>query len=98
MVFIFSIRQGLYFFHNYCIGELINLKKENDIQNPDLVKQIDEVISSLGRWKAGKLNDTEVDAVVMLSFKIKMEKIVIPNKHSITFNLILHYYWKVSKA
>ncbi len=58
-----------------CKGELIQCKMDNKTGNKELDKQIEAVFSSLGEWKAGKLDGKNVDSSVLYSFTIKKGKI-----------------------
>lgn len=54
-----------------CKGELIQCEMDNKTKSTELDKQIETVFNSLGEWKAGKLDGTEVDTSRLYSFKIK---------------------------
>ena len=57
-----------------CKGEVVQCKMDNKTKNPELDKQIEAVFNSLGSWKPGTLNGTEVDTSQLFSFKIKNGK------------------------
>ena len=54
-----------------CKGKVVQCKMDNTTGNTELDAQIEAVFNSLGEWKAGKLNDLEVDSSRLFSFKIK---------------------------
>ena len=58
-----------------CKGEVVQCKMDNKTKSKELDKQIEIVFSSLGEWKAGKLNGKEIDSSILFSFKIKKGKI-----------------------
>ena len=58
-----------------CKGEVVQSKMDNKTKSPELDKQMELVFNSLGSWKAGKLNDKEVDSSILFSFKIKNGKV-----------------------
>lgn len=58
-----------------CKGELVKCKMDNNTKSPELDKQIEVVFNTLGDWKAGKLDGTEVDSSKLYSFKIKKGKV-----------------------
>jgi hypothetical protein len=53
-----------------CKGEVVQCKMDNKTRNLELDRQIEAVFNNLGTWKAGKLNDNEVDSSRLFSFKI----------------------------
>ena len=57
-----------------CKGELIHSKMDNETKSQELDRQIEQVFSSLGEWKAGKLNGKSVDSSKLFSFIIKKGK------------------------
>ena len=60
-----------------CKGEVVQCKMDNKTKSKELDKQIEIVFSSLGEWKAGKLNGKEIDSSILFSFKIKKGKITV---------------------
>lgn len=58
-----------------CKGEVVQCKMDNKTKSPELDKQIEAVFNSLGEWKAGKLNEKDVDSSKLFSFKIKNGKV-----------------------
>lgn len=54
-----------------CKGEVVQCEMDNKTKTPELDAQIVAVFSTLGDWKAGKLNGKEVDSNKLYSFKIK---------------------------
>ncbi len=58
-----------------CKGDVIQCKMDNTTGNKELDKQIEAVFSSLGEWKAGKLDGKDVDSSVLYSFTVKKGKI-----------------------
>ena len=58
-----------------CRGDVVQCKMDNKTKSPELDKQMEAVFSSLGSWKAGKLNSKEVDSSRLFAFKIKNGKI-----------------------
>lgn len=54
-----------------CKGEVVRCEIDNETKSPELDKQIIAVFSSLTRWKAGKLDNKEVDSSTLWSFEIK---------------------------
>lgn len=58
-----------------CNGEVVQCKMDNKTGSEELDKQIEEVFSTLGNWKAGKLSGREVDSSQLFSFKIKKGEI-----------------------
>jgi hypothetical protein len=58
-----------------CKGKVVQCKMDNKTKDPDLDKQIEAVFNSLGEWKAGKLNNKNVDTSRLFSFKIENGKI-----------------------
>jgi hypothetical protein len=57
-----------------CEGKLVQCKMDNKTGSAELDKQIEAVFSSLGEWKAGKLEGRNVDSSELYSFKIKKGK------------------------
>jgi hypothetical protein len=57
-----------------CEGKVIRCEIDNKTKTPELDKQIENVFNSLGEWKAGKLNGTNVDSNKLFSFVIKNGK------------------------
>lgn len=60
-----------------CKGEVVYCKMDRKTGNDELDKQIEAVFNSLGQWKAGTLNEKEVDSSRLFSFVIKKGKIVL---------------------
>jgi hypothetical protein len=58
-----------------CKGEVVQCKMDNKTKSPELDKQMEAVFNSLGSWKAGKLNNKEVDSSKLFAFKIKNGKV-----------------------
>ena len=54
-----------------CKGEIVSCKMDYKTKNLELDKQIMTVFKTLGQWKAGKLNDMEVDSYKQIGFKIE---------------------------
>ena len=54
-----------------CKGELVRCKMSDSTKSIELDDQIIAVFNSLGEWKVGKLNRTDVDSSVSFYFKIK---------------------------
>ena len=54
-----------------CKGKVVQCIMSNKTKNPELDKQIEQVFNSLGEWKAGKLDEKEVDSVQLFSLIIK---------------------------
>ncbi|HXB39009.1 MAG TPA: hypothetical protein VNZ49_00615 [Bacteroidia bacterium] len=54
-----------------CKGEVVRCQMDNKTKSKELDKQIEAVFNSLGVWKAGKLDDKDVDTSVLYSFTIK---------------------------
>ena len=59
-----------------CKGEVVQCKLNKKSKYTELNKQIIAVFSSLGTWKAGKLNGKEVDTSQMFSIVIKKGKVI----------------------
>lgn len=59
-----------------CKGEVVHCKMDNKTKDPELDQQIETVFNSLGEWKAGKLNNKNVDTSRLFSFKIEGGKVV----------------------
>jgi len=57
-----------------CKGELVQVNSETEIE--ELNVQIEKVFTSLGAWKAGKLNGKEIDTSKLFSLKIKKGKFI----------------------
>lgn len=60
-----------------CKGEVVRCEIDNKTKSPELDKQIVAVFNSLKSWKAGKLNNKEVDSSTLWSFEIKKGKITL---------------------
>jgi hypothetical protein len=59
-----------------CKGEVVQCKMDNKTKSPELDKEMEAVFNSLGSWKAGRLNNKNVDSLKLFSFKIKNGKVV----------------------
>ncbi|MCT4591560.1 MAG: hypothetical protein N4A71_27310 [Carboxylicivirga sp.] len=59
-----------------CEGKVVKCKMDNKTKSKELDKQIEHVFSTLGEWKAGKLNNKAVDSSKLYSFKIKKGRFV----------------------
>ncbi|AWI25139.1 hypothetical protein [Flavobacterium pallidum] len=57
-----------------CKGEVVRCEMDNKTKNPQLDKEIEKVFNSLGEWKAGTLNNKNVDSNRLFSFTIKKGK------------------------
>jgi hypothetical protein len=57
-----------------CESKVVRCEIDNKTKKPELDKQIEDVFNSLGEWKAGKLNDKNVDSSRLFSFVIKNVK------------------------
>lgn len=60
-----------------CKGDVVKCKMDNKTKSPELDQQIEAVFNSLGEWKAGKLNNRNVDTSKLFSFKIEQGKIAL---------------------
>lgn len=60
-----------------CKGVVVKCKMDNKTKSTELDKQIEDVFNSLGEWKAGKLNGTDVDTSTLWSFTIKKGKLTL---------------------
>lgn len=58
-----------------CKGEVVKCEMDNKTKDTALDAQIVAVFNSLGKWKAGLLNNKEVDSLKLYSFEIKKGKI-----------------------
>lgn len=58
-----------------CKGEVVQCKIDNETKSPILDEQVVNVFKTLTSWKAGKLNDKDVDSMRLWSFEIKKGKI-----------------------
>lgn len=60
-----------------CKGEMVKCEMDNKSKNPELDAQIEAVFKTLSGWKAGTLNGTAVDSMLIFSIKIKKGKITL---------------------
>lgn len=60
-----------------CKGEVARCQIDNKTKSEELDKQIVAVFMTLRSWKAGKLNNKEVDSSTLWSFEIKKGKLTL---------------------
>ncbi len=60
-----------------CKGELVRCTISNKTKSPELDSQIVAVFAEMKKWTAGKINNINVDTVVLYSFTIKNGKIIV---------------------
>lgn len=60
-----------------CKGEVVKCEMDNKTKSSELDKQIVAVFNSLGNWKPGKVNGSNVDTVKLWSFEIRKGQISI---------------------
>lgn len=60
-----------------CKGDVVRCKMDNKTKSPELDQQIEAVFNSLGEWKAGKLNNRNVDTSKLFSFNIGKGKLAL---------------------
>lgn len=60
-----------------CKGEMVRCEIDNKTQNAELDQQIVAVFAELKTWTPGKINNKNVDTVVLYSFTIKNGKITL---------------------
>lgn len=53
---------------------------DNETKSKELDAQIVAVLNTMGEWKPGKLNGSEVDSAFLFSFKIKKGVFIDPYK------------------
>jgi hypothetical protein len=63
-----------------CEGKVVQCEMDNETKSKELDAQIVAVLNSMGEWKPGKLNGSEVDSAFLFSFKIKKGVFIDPYK------------------